>query len=715
MNVHKLRGRFGKEYRLYRRATSMSLTGRHAPLKFTDTALTLQFIRQLNTPPNFWRTIAASDMSFSGPSLRTDDIERDICQLFISGRIKAIELEPAKPSLGKKQRTFQGPNNTQIELVPAAQLLTENREANHGTVDVHSALRLLESLTLSDEELITLAAHQGVPQERLAQVAPATAALAQQMASGDLIAVVSHQANQTQLPYTEEGPSGSSDASTDAAPNTETGGQPSAPDPAPAPAPVQEEVPECKLTKLTVSCSHDGRKQEVTAQTGTTLELDVVASESAKRGFEKIKATVSAASPCGSHTEASSTISPAPKKTEKGSLENTYHLACEPITNPFKNLWLASIEPTRYNIAAKACERFSPAAVNVNVYPKVAWSASVSYGLGSIESKSEATNTAGQPPVAYTTESKPAAFKGKVEYAYDEKKEDLAFAYKTEINQVLNKFDWLKNKVDSLLRKLSDADSPVQLDVTWPNFSLTYKAALEEDKTKPVVKSTHELVFSAAPLIGLKGTIDLFPILLKAARNHPAAAPIVVVLEAAMKGVGSDQSIASLQADISLKFSVGAAINLNFSAKGANGEGSTDVKAEQSLNMDFQLEGTVGAKGHVWIVKFEKSYKAGIKTGFVGKVVITRDDVGYYWYSRFLFNGLVVYFTKYEKLEKTVTNNADALADVLGKVPDEVEHSSVTEWTWIEPDPDEESASDTTTVPGTAQAQQNNRHYLIRF
>ncbi|SMF15365.1 hypothetical protein SAMN02745866_00999 [Alteromonadaceae bacterium Bs31] len=683
-------------------------------LSFSDITYARQFLRKLDIASAELEAMFPSllDAPYSGPETFLDKLAHLLCQ----GRLKVAEYAAIERLKKAGSVTFRRGTGSPISILPAAAVASDGTAAAaKPTVSYQKAKAIIEELEMSDEQAQALVSELKIPaaagqqasvvaappNAAPASVAPAKEQLAQAVADGQVVI--------------EEQPRRPKASEKSSAEPANTAGTRRADKVAPEPAAAavqqqakEEEEPECKLTKLTVMCNHDGRKQEVTAATGTTLELDVVASETNKRGFEKIKATVDTSAPCGSHTQSSSSIFPAPEKTEKGSLENTYHLACKPIRNPFKVLWLHSIDPSRYNIKASSCDSFRPAAVNVNVFPKVSWSASVSYGLGSAESAS------GNPAKPYSFENKPAAFKGKVEYNYDEKKEDLALTYKREINQVLKKFDWVKNKLDYFLRKISDGKTPVQLEIAWPSFSLTYKAALEEDKAKPVVKSTHELAFAAAPLLGLKGTVDLFPIILKASKANPAAAPIVAILEAAMEGVGNDKSVASLQADISLKFSIGTAVNINFSAKGANGEDDKDVKSEQSLNLEFQLEGTVGAKGHIWVIKFEKSYKAGMKTGFVGKVVITRDEVGYYWYSRFLFNGLIVYFTKYEKLEKSVGENEDA-ADLFDDVPDDIENSSTTEWTWIEPDPDEEATDDTVTDPGTPQAQENNRHYLVRF
>ncbi|MCP4233859.1 MAG: hypothetical protein GY770_09825, partial [Aestuariibacter sp.] len=170
----------------------------------------------------------------------------------------------------------------------------------------------------------------------------------------------------------------------------------------------------------------------------------------------------------------------------------------------------------------------------------------------------------------------------------------------------------------------------------------------------------------------------------------------------------------SLKGEIKLEFSIDTKVGIDFSTTGENGRDKKETRSESAIDMLFKLEGTVGVKGHAWIVQFEKNYKAGMRSGFVGKVIIERDDVGYYWYTRFLFNGLIVYFTEYEKVEKKLTAIERKML-ALGKTPDQLSQSTTKEFTWLEPEADTEAPADTDTAAGSAATQSSNRHYLIRF
>jgi hypothetical protein len=358
--------------------------------------------------------------------------------------------------------------------------------------------------------------------------------------------------------------------------------------------------------------------------------------------------------------------------------------------------------------------------VEVNVFPKIKWNASVGYSFGNkeLDRSTIINDSTGLTDVINKHTNKSGKFHGKMELYYDEKKKDFALEYKEGIDKVLTNIDDITDKVDSFLARICDGkfnDLGVKFEVFWPNISIKYEAELLEDKKSAEVINNYSLTAAADPLIGMKGSLDLFPVLLKATKSTGAGAPVAVILEAAQKGVGNDQSIASLQAEIKLVFSVDVKTAINFSTKGTNGKDNAECKSEQAISIDLQFEGLIGAKGHVWVIKFEKNYKAGIKTGFVGKIVIDRDDRGYFWYSRFLFNGLTVSFTKYEKLEKNISQDDNTFDELGESIPDQIEESTSKDYVWLEPSPDDEAPNDTTTAAGSPATQSRNKHYLIEF
>ncbi len=647
------------------------------PQRFRDEFQTLSFIRGLKVPNGHWQRLCQSMNHFSYDAWRNAhpwlSIEEYITQCLIKGDVQVFKVKSSEGlRLTQSKRQFKNEHGISYQFIPACQLLTSQPEIKQ-TTSAEQIQKLLDTLKPSKEQLHDLIKSLEIPITAAdsTDTKALTDKLTTSLTKGEVVITVAEEPNKPEL---EEILLKAATKTLDLGPHeTESADKEE----------QKEEEIICKLKKFTVSCAHDGRKQVVSPKTVGILNLDVVASEKAKRGYEKITATLQTDAPCGTHISSSSSIHPAPAKTIKGSLENTYHLACAPISNPLKVLWLPSIKPTTYKIAARSCENFTPSSVEVNVFPKIKWNVKVGYSFEG--------NDKGK-------------FSGEVSLKYDEEERKLVADYKKNIETVLQKIDWIKTKIDLFLKKISDG-SPIKLELYWPNLNIEYKAELKEDKKSPEVVSSYSLDIAASPLIGMKGSIDIFPVLLKAARSNPAAASIASILEKVVEGVGNENSFASIKADIQLVFSIDTKVSIKFSTSGENGKDNREPKAEQAIGMDFQLEGVIGAKGHVWIIKFEKSYKAGIKTGFVGKVIIERDDKGYFWYSQFIFNGLIVYFTKYEKLEKSITGN-DRKKNKYSKLPNQVENSSTKQWTWIEPDPDEGSSRSPSV---------SNKHYIIKF
>jgi len=702
---------FGQRY-TFRLRNSGSLPKSLVPERFSDLSLALQFVRTLNLPTSHWRSFThfGSTLNYSGwrSSNPWAKIDHFIARCLVRGEIQAFKIRATVSLVSSKaQRQFKNDYGKSYHFFPASSLLSSKPKKVESITTKESALTLIKKLNLSKPQLIELNKALDLPCD--VDYLKLNDILSEALANSEVIIV-------TEEPHLKSSPDqdASSEAATDSA--ADTSPHPTANSGSSDDSDKNKDDEEkviCKLTKLIVSCAHDGRKQEVTSKSAATPTLDVVASETATRGFDKIKATIEVDAPCGSHTSSSSSISPKPAKTVKGSLENTYHLACSPVSNPLRYLWLPSIKPTTYKIAASSCERFSPASVAVNVYPKIKWNVAVGYSFGREDASQGSAIVDGNKVAKNEHKSNAGKFVGKMEYHYDEDKRDFTNEYKNGIDEILTNIDGVRDKVDTFLSKLGE-DAPVKLKVFWPQLNIKYETELAEDSASAEVNSSYALSVSANPLIGLRGSLDLFPVILKAAKANPAAASIASILEVAMDGVGHDEGVASLKADIQLLFKLETKVTIDFSTKGHNGKDDAKAKAEQAIEMVFKLEGIVGVKGHAWIIKFQKSYRAGIKTGFVGKVVVERDDVGYFWYSRFLFNGLVVYFTKYEKLEKSV-EAADSKRNKYKKLPDKLMDTSTREWTWIEPDPDDGAPSDTDTPAGTAATQSANKHYIIKF
>ncbi len=700
------------------------------PRDFLDQTFAEQFVRGFNSrvKSRFWVNLASKLTDFSQwqQNSRREPIDKYVAKRLVSGHIQAFEIEDYDNLVkGSKQKRIPTKTGMAYRFAPAAIQLVSRVDKVKQFSNTAEAEAFLKTLNLETEQLDELSKTLELP------TTPGTATSKADSKANDksndkaLIAPISQALVNGDIIVTEEPPSSppKSEASREtsqaltgktaqqiAAGASAMGATDTAKAAAIAQQLSQARTPTCNLSKLIVSCNHNGRKAEADAQTKSTPTLSVVASETDKKGFDIIKAKLETDDPCSYHQSSSSSIQPMPAKTIKGSLENTYHLASAPIANPIKVLWLPSIKPRAYKISANACDRFEQSAIAVNVYPDIAWDASVGYAFGGRKS-SRGKDKNG---IAKNTHEDTAGkFTGKFELNYDGKKEDLTADYKNGIDEVLTKLDWITQKIDEFFAKLGE-NSAVSLEPSWPDIQIKYSAALKEDKNNNEVMSSYALSVAATPLIGLKGSIDAFPILLAAAKANPLGHPVASIMEAAQKGIGNDSTPVSLKGEIKLEFSIDTKVGIDFSTTGENGRDKKETRSESAIDMLFQLEGTVGVKGHAWIVQFEKNYKAGMRSGFVGKVIIERDDVGYYWYTRFLFNGLTVYFTEYEKVKTKLTAEQLALKR-MGKLPDEMSQSTTKEFTWLEPEADTEAPTDTDTAAGSAATQSSNRHYLIRF
>jgi len=503
---------FGQHY-VFRLRNSGSLPKSLSSEKFSDIGLALQFIRGLNQPMVNWQrfTHTVSGLSYDGwrTSYPQASIDEFIAECLVRGDIQCFQSK-ANDTLKSTtaQRQFKTKFGISYHFVPASSLLTSKPNKTESVNSKESAKLLINKLNLTKPQLIELNKALDLPVET--DYVKLNESLAKALVDSDVVVCV----EEPNLNTASDGDAESEPASNTAAdssphPEAAAGSKPDADKES-----EEDEKPVCKLTTLIVTCDHGGRQQKVTSKLGTTPSIGVVASETAKRGFDKIKATVQIDAPCGSHTSSSSSISPTPAKTVKGSLENTYHLACKPVSNPLKYLWLPSIKPTTYKISANACDRFSPAAVEVDVYPKIKWDVKVGYSFGGKESKSE-VDWAGDRDMKYEHSNKTGKFTGHVIVNYDEDERKLTADYKVGIDTVLTRLDWIRDKVDSFLKKMGEY-GPIKLEVFWPELSITYSTELKEDKSSPEVVSTYDLSINADPLIGLKGSFDAFPLLLAA-------------------------------------------------------------------------------------------------------------------------------------------------------------------------------------------------------
>jgi len=714
---------YGQRY-TFRLRNSGSLPKSLSPEKFPDLGLAYQLVRTLKLPESHWRSFTHFGSTLDYEGWRSSNpgipLEKFIAICLFRGELQAYKVDEGDFLKSNDTQTlFKDDYGKSFHFFPAVSLLTSKPKSVESVTTKDAAQAVIHKLNLTKPQIIELNKGLNLPCD--GDYSQLNDVLAEAIAESEVIIV-------TEEPHLKTSPDGggeseaASNAGADNTPHPEAAGG-SANDEDKDKKKDEDKVI-CKLTKLKVACEH-GRSQEITSKSVSSPTLQVVAGRTGEsksllkkvltpfdtvsdvaQKFDKVTATIEVESPCGFHPNNSSTIMPKPPKTVKGSFENVYHLGNDPVKNPLRFLWLPSIKPRSYKIAASSCERFSPASINVEVFPEVAWNIKVGYSLASASKADGTKDDSASSTTPQLPEDKRGGFSGEVVFKYNGGERKFTAKYKAGIDAVLSRLEWVRDKVDSFLKRMSE-HGPVKLEVSWPQLNIEYATSLAEDKTTPHVVTTYDLTISANPLIGIKGSFDAFPIIFNAAKTaskaNPAAAAVVSVLEAALEGIGEDKSFASFKADIQLVFTIGSTVSLNFKSSGSNGRADGETRSETAIAMNFEFKGVVGVKGHVWVFKYEKNYQAGIKTGFVGKAIIEKDNKGFYWYSQFTFNGVTVFFTSYEKLEKNVQPNDPLDSELLGIVPDEVDDSSTREFTWLKSEPDNEAP-----IPA-------NRRYIIEF
>ena len=691
-----VKNRFGEFYKVeLPRDNNAQLTLKAE--SFWNEESTQQFINNLTVPNGYWREIVSEYSTLPSPSsLTTNEIEQRVSVLMMRGQLKLYPVDiPDIVEHPPEKRVIKSSDNIIYRFAPISSLLLSNVAETKSFQNLDEAKEFLSNLNATEEQLSTIANELDIKLPATASVnqGEIIEVISQELAAGNIIIIIDKTSS---TPPTKKETLNKSNIGNRAA---GLGAGVSATKESKA----EDKEKTCELTTFKVKCKH-GRSVEMKKGMAGMLEFDVIASETYENDFEKITATVKISDICGEHLNNTSSIQPTPISTVKTASSNIYTLSCKPYTNPVQNIWLPSVKPVNYKLYPNAHKKFTPSGVVVNVFPKIKWDGEVAYSFSEKESK-RAENKNGD--LENTHKNNPSKFTGKLELSYDGKKNDIAAEYKESIEQVLNKLDWIRDKVDKILTYFDGGES-ITLTVGWPNIKIAYSSELKESSGREIT-SDYKFSIGASPLIEIKGAVDFYPVLM---RTLPATHGVYKVLEQVKKGIGNEKSIAHLQGEIKLELTVSSAIHVNFISSGSNGKDNNNNKAESAIDIRFQLEGSVSAKGHVWVIKFEKAYEVGVKSGFVGKVIVDRDDEGFYWYSRFLFNGLIIYFTKYDKIEKEISNSTKK-SKKFGV--NQIVTQSTKEWVCIQPDPDEEAPYETEGFEKQLELDASDKHYLLRF
>lgn len=199
--AYTLHSRFNKQYRIMLPG-SMSLPAAGEPLRFRDSALALQFLHNLNAPVNFWQNALHSALGHTAKHQNEAAVYKNVAFLLQTGRIRVVEL-PKSPSQHTPQKhSFEDAHQNKIQLIPAAQLFGQGREASRPAINMREAFKVLHSLQTDDQALRSIAKNLGANANVLADAEKTKVAIVQAMCSGALAVVVQRQ-NQTTLKQSE--------------------------------------------------------------------------------------------------------------------------------------------------------------------------------------------------------------------------------------------------------------------------------------------------------------------------------------------------------------------------------------------------------------------------------------------------------------------------------------------------------------------------------
>ncbi|MCF6325160.1 MAG: hypothetical protein L3J89_12705 [Gammaproteobacteria bacterium] len=423
------------------------------------------------------------------------------------------------------------------------------------------------------------------------------------------------------------------------------------------------EKPRCQRNSLTVSCEH-GHRVTLGPDTKAMPSLDIIASTKANKKPDRITITSDITEICPSHKLGHVRIGGEAVTvwhTQTGKT-TTFKAYAEPLNiqrNPVKYAWLPNIKPETYPIyPGTTCDgsKLNDAAKGIllNVYPQVAWDWSVDVGYGTDEVVIESSEN---DKSAYQTALKRKRFSidGTVKLIQDGETTELNSQFKQAVESTRQQINRVTDLVEQVISTFDEGDKP-SVKITWPNLKLNLKTALAEGKNHQRVVD-FDFGISAAPFFGIDCSVDIFPILI-----GPLAGGLVgqkllkEVLASLEKGVGNEESIASLKGTVSVIMSGKGTLNCDAHFQGDFSENNNRIEKVSGkaieTKIEFSAEGKVDIRGHLLVIKVELVAGIGIKSGITLDLQIDSDGKGYYWQPNVKFNGVKVYITKYVKVKR---------------------------------------------------------------
>lgn len=719
-----LRNRFGNYYKIklpYEINTQLNLKSE----PFWSEASTNQFVKDLSAPVGYWREIVNNACNQSSSLLTTSEIEQKVSHLILGGQIKLfpvdipdiVEHPPENRVIKKQEANYRFASKSSLLISNPAEVKLFSTEED--------AERFLYELSASEEQLQIIAKDLNVNLSSTTDISNSSivSAISKAMATGDIVIIVDKVAA---APASKQQAEPTNDIG-----NREAG----LGDKASKTAVVTEEAkPPCTLDWVSIECSH-GRNTGITTKTEITPSLDVISTETYKKGFELITAEIHASELCSSHKNSSFKISKEHKLKSKSNKKIEFNVCCDSwnMSNIFDRVWLPSITPKTYNISVKdTCEapNIKVNDADINVYPDISWNWRTSINFGQLEF------VPGKAKFEYSKFS--IGEDSNVILTYNNKETDAKEKYENYIKKPLEGFQKICDTISMVFEFINDPKSALRrigtqtknpkpadgkdntdgnetrLIIQWPKLDINYDSKLVENKQSIFVDHDYSLRIKADPLLDIDIQVDVLDSMIKAA-PYPVDELLLYAKERVEEDIDEEQDI-GIRGELDIIFTAKSTVNINESEiKGRHNviEHDKEVKPiKGDITIPAKLEGAIKAEGKWFVISFTVHYTMAGETEWSGDFEFGNDEKGIYFSNSVEFKGIDVTLTKYEELKAELEidkNKTDRRYDKFGiEIESEDTSTSISmedgeikgkatkktkedkRWSWLKPKEDKE-------------------------
>ncbi len=704
INIQTVTDHFGQQFRI------LTLRDEPAPSvlkaeKFYSEMQASRFIQRLSVTPGFWRKMLSSiPQAGAMPSDQRQLIDR-LAWLFVRGIVLVYKVDQSYFKNGHpKKKVLSDNENNQHIFTHVSALLTTRPLEYLSFSSKKEAKNYLNKLSAKDESIQSIIEEFDLSGDSPKGVLAAPKALdivAEGLTSGEVVVVVDKKA----APPTPD-----KKLEIVEIVNKVAGLGPAAAAPVVDAAEVKHL---CILNKMELSCKH-GRSVTLDPATAINPETGnavvkylAVTSASAKsdtKNQELLTAKIGVNDKCDSHTRAPYTITSDSVQLvgeNFGDVIKFYSPGQELnlSTEFYKYLWLPSIKPISYKVMPPDfCDmsKFDGKAksIRVDVYPDIKWDIGLDIGFGKIE----------------VEDSSPGDKKKAADNVIEEKIKQDEFSVNGHAKcthggdtlefgaELKNKFDVIKYEIEGqnallskIFGKFQDGDNhAVSLDL--PKLAFSGTSSVAEKKGSPDVDVKWDYNIKAAPLIGMKASVDILPMLLRKSGWGSLFLPLLRELKD--KYANPDGSVGvQLEASIILSIEGKVEFDLKFTDQTFVHDEKTELRSLR-FDVPFQCKGELKGKGHILVFSAELGVMAKLQSGFAYEMLMGADSKGIYRSSILHFHGLVFEIKAYieSKMELPGKNNKKNKKSILkdmkskNKIKSNVGRRKEygNKWTWIE-------------------------------